>query len=169
MSFWGFPWPWLSLARRKAITRFLARSREFERPERAPRSPAGTHACTVVYRRPPCVPHSRERQKRPAAGRAAHANVYKKFISYMYIVVRHSRGSFIAYPLLYLQVATPAKNINSSEAFIHMQETPPHERFLVGCSSPFMRLAPNISRRFALGASNVCLVGENPTCSVSAL
>ena len=27
----------------------------------------------------------------------------------------------------------------------------------------------NTSRRFALGASNVCLVGENPTCSVLAL
>ena len=26
--------------------------------------------------------------------------------------------------------------------------------------------SPNISRRFALGASNVCLVGDNPTCSV---
>ena len=29
--------------------------------------------------------------------------------------------------------------------------------------------SPNTSRRFALGASNVCLVRENPTCSVPAL
>ena len=29
--------------------------------------------------------------------------------------------------------------------------------------------SPNTSRRFALGASNVCLVGENLTCSVPAL
>ena len=29
--------------------------------------------------------------------------------------------------------------------------------------------SPNTSRRFALGASDVCLVGENPTCSVPAL
>ena len=28
---------------------------------------------------------------------------------------------------------------------------------------------PNTSRRFALGASNVCLVGKSPTCSVPAL
>ena len=30
------------------------------------------------------------------------------------------------------------------------------------------RTPPNTSRRFVLGASNVCLVGENPTCSVPA-
>ena len=29
--------------------------------------------------------------------------------------------------------------------------------------------SPSTSRRFALGASNVCLVGEKPTCSVPAL
>ena len=28
--------------------------------------------------------------------------------------------------------------------------------------------SPKTSRRFALGARNVCLVGENPTCSVPA-
>ena len=28
---------------------------------------------------------------------------------------------------------------------------------------------PPTSRRFALGASTVCLIGENPTCSVPAL
>ena len=27
--------------------------------------------------------------------------------------------------------------------------------------------SPNTSRRFSLGASNVCLVGDNPTCSIS--
>ena len=30
------------------------------------------------------------------------------------------------------------------------------------------RDSPNTSRRFALVASNVCLAGENPTCSVPA-
>ena len=30
------------------------------------------------------------------------------------------------------------------------------------------RGSPNTSWRFTLGASNVCLVGENPTCSVPA-
>ena len=29
--------------------------------------------------------------------------------------------------------------------------------------------SPNPSRRFTLGARDVCLVGENPTCSVPAL
>ena len=36
-----------------------------------------------------------------------------------------------------------------------------------GCSPPFMRLAEYLTaRRVALGASNVCPVGKNPTCSV---
>ena len=39
---------------------------------------------------------------------------------------------------------------------------------LVGYSSPSHE-SPNTLRRFALGASNVCLVGENPTCSTPAL
>ena len=39
-----------------------------ERPEHAPRSPAGTQTCTVVYRRVPCMPRRREREKRPEAG-----------------------------------------------------------------------------------------------------
>ena len=30
-----------------------------------------------------------------------------------------------------------------------------------------MRLAQRLTFRFALGTSNVCLVGENPTCSLS--
>ena len=42
------------------------------------------------------------------------------------------------------------KQINLFDAVIHMQESPPHTRSV-------------------LGASNVCLVGENPTCSVPAL
>ena len=33
------------------------------------------------------------------------------------------------------------KQINSLDDVIHMQESPPHNRILVGCSSPFMRLA----------------------------
>ena len=56
-----------TVAGRKAIPRSLARFRDFERPEHAPRSPAGTHTCVVVYRRVPCVPRSREREKDPRA------------------------------------------------------------------------------------------------------
>ena len=70
MTFWGFAWPWLALAGRKAILLLLARFGDFERPGHAPRSPAGTHTCTVVYKRVPCVPRSREREERPSAGRA---------------------------------------------------------------------------------------------------
>ena len=44
------------LAGRKAILRLLARFRDFERPGHVLRSPAGTHTCAGVYRRPPCVP-----------------------------------------------------------------------------------------------------------------
>ena len=44
---------------------------------------------------------------------------------------------------------------------------PPHERFLAGWGPPFMRLeSPTTSRRFAISARDVCLVGEDPTCSV---
>ena len=63
------------------------------------------------------------------------------------------------------------KQINSFHAVIHMQESAPHKRFSVVCSSPFMPScdSPNTSRRFALGASDACLPDENPMCSVSAL
>ena len=50
------------------------------------------------------------------------------------------------------------------DAVIHMQGNPPQKRSLVECSSPFLGLAQHLtSWRFALGASNVCLVGESPT------
>ena len=41
----------------------IARFRDFERPEHAPRSPAGTQTCTVVYRRFPCVPADESARK----------------------------------------------------------------------------------------------------------
>ena len=50
-----------SAERYPVITRQLAR-----RPEHAPRSPARAYTCTVVYGRAPCVPRSRQREKRPA-------------------------------------------------------------------------------------------------------
>ena len=58
------------------------------------------------------------------------------------------------------------EQFNSFDAVIHMQE-----RFLLGCISPFMPScdSPNTSQRFALGEGDVCLVGQNPTCSVPAL
>ena len=48
------------------------------------------------------------------------------------------------------------KQIISFDSVIHMQESPPHKRCLVGFRSPCH--SPNNSRRFALGASDVFLV-----------
>ena len=47
-TLWGFPWAWSALARRNTIPWLLCES-----PEHALRSPAGTHTCAVMYRRPP--------------------------------------------------------------------------------------------------------------------
>ena len=60
---------------------------------------------------------------------------------------------------------TPSRPPNSLGAVIHMQVRLKRDS-LVGCSPPFMRLAEHLT---ALGVSNVCLVGENSTCSVPAL
>ena len=46
--------------------------------------------------------------------------------------------------------------------FIVMQESPPLKLFLVGRSSPFMRLAEHLTFRFVLAASDDRPVGENP-------
>ena len=54
------------------------------------------------------------------------------------------------------------KQINSFDTAIHMQESPPHKRFSAGCSSPFMRLAEHLTRRFVFSASNACLIGKQP-------
>ena len=37
------------------------------------------------------------------------------------------------------------QQINTFAAVIHMQESPPHKQFLVGCSSPFKRLAEHLA------------------------
>ena len=74
----GFPLYCSALAPRKAIPWFIARSRDFERPGHAPRSPAGTQTCAVAYRRAPCVPRSGEREKRPTGAVEKRANVENK-------------------------------------------------------------------------------------------
>ena len=40
---------------------------------------------------------------------------------------------------------TPPLPVNSFDVVIHMQEGPPHTRFLAGCSSSFMRLAQHLT------------------------
>ena len=52
LTFGGLDGPgWLYLVGLKAIPRLRARLSDFERPQHASRSPAGTHTCNVVYRR----------------------------------------------------------------------------------------------------------------------
>ena len=66
--------------------------------------------------------------------------------------------------------AHTGKRINEFDAVIHMQESPPHKRFLLSSDAAHPSCdSPNTSRRVALGASNVCLVDEISTCSVPAL
>ena len=62
-------------------------------------------------------------------------------------------------------------NDMNSLKLLYPYASPSHKQFLVliGCSSHPSCDSPNTSRRFALGASNVCLVGENPTFSVPVL
>ena len=60
------------------------------------------------------------------------------------------------------------KQINYFDAVIHMQESPLQKWFLVGCSSPFMRLAQQLTAHRAWCKQCLPCVGGNPTCSVPA-
>ena len=87
-------------------------------------------------------------------------------------MVRHPRGSYIVIPIAVSGVATLETKYKSlalssiSKKVGTRCRSPSYERLLEGCRSPFMRLAIHLTALFALGAINVCLVGENPTCSV---
>ena len=72
-------WCWLSGKR----FRDCLPARATLNPEHAPRSPAATHTCAVVYTQARCVPRGREREKRPAAGREMNGHVQKKCISHV--------------------------------------------------------------------------------------
>ena len=50
---------------------------DFEPPEHVPRTSTMAPTCAVVFGRAPCVPRSREHEKRPAAGREKNAHVQK--------------------------------------------------------------------------------------------
>ena len=63
LTIWGFPVAWLSLTRRKAIPRKEPACRDFERPERAPRSPAGDETCVKRTARPPACPAAENAKK----------------------------------------------------------------------------------------------------------
>ena len=49
----------------------------------------------------------------------------------VHVYARHPRGSYTVQPLLSLGVVIPENQINYFDAVILMQESPPHERFLV--------------------------------------
>ena len=58
-------------------------------------------------------------------------------------MVMHPRGSYIVYPLLSLEWRH--QKINQISRRCHPYASPLHKRFLVGCSSPFMRLAKHLT------------------------
>ena len=62
---------------------------------------------------------------------------------------------------------TPVPLVPPSPSTFRTSLLPPPSSFSILKPSALPLLNP--SRRFALGARNVCLVGENPTCSVPAL
>ena len=69
--------------------------------------------------------------------------LYLRIIKSSVNVVRHSRGSYIVLPLLSLEVVIP--EIKLTRWRCHPLASPPHKRFLIGCSSPFMRLAEHLT------------------------
>ena len=58
------------------------------------------------------------------------------------------------------------KRINYFDAVIHMPESSRYTRFIGRMKLILSCGSPNASRCFTLGARSICLVSENPTCSV---
>ena len=76
--------------------------------------------------------------------------------------VRHPQGSFTAHPVLVSGFGNPGKQVKPFDAAMHTCKevhtrgrSPPHKRLIIGCRSPFRRLAEPLRFRFALGATNV--------------
>ena len=64
-------------------------------PRDVPRSSAGAHTCAAMYWRPPCVPFSRKREKRPPAAGEGLAAVLRTCM-----LVCHLLGQILVAPLL---------------------------------------------------------------------
>ena len=62
-------------------------------------------------------------------------------------VVRHPRGSYFVLRILFAVSGSGhiRKQINYFDPVIHTQERPHHNRFLTGCSSPFVGLAEHLT------------------------
>ena len=86
-------------------------------------------------------------------------------------MARHPRSSYIVFPLLSREVATPGKK-KKIGAVIHMQERPALQvaRSRMQLTLHATRWTPQGASRFVrVINSDICRVGENPTCSVPAL
>ena len=80
----------------------------------------------------------------------------EEWLYHLVFMVRHTRGSCMLLPVLSVEVAIP--EMKSTHESCHPYSSPPHKRFLVGCSSPFMRLAEHLT---ALRAwCKQCLLGR---------
>ena len=71
-------------------------------------------------------------------------------------------------PSLSLEVATPESNLFIRRGHTYARKCASHA-VLSRTQLTLHAARRYTSRRFALGASDDCLVGENPTCSVPAL
>ena len=83
-------------------------------------------------------------------------------------MVRHTRGNYRVYTHCCLW-KRPRQKTDQVIGRCHPYASPRQKRFSVKSAAHPSCASPSTSRRFVLGASNVCLVGENPTCSVPAL
>ena len=79
-------------------------------------------------------------------------------------MVRHTRGSYVGNSWLSLDMSTPEIILTVVDAVIRIQDTPPLNRFLVGCSSPFMRLVQHLTALRKAWCKK-CLPGQPKTRS----
>ena len=77
----------------------------------------------------------------------------------------HSQGRYTVYPMLSLAVATPENERSKFEAVNPYARKSASQAVLSRMQLALHATHSHTSRRFALGASKVCLVGEIPTRS----
>ena len=134
------------------------------------RHPCWTQRCTLATKREvSLVVATRSRKKKPVCAQQS-VRAKRTMLSASVSVV--IKPLHFTSDTIYMYCSTSPnqrQQINSFDSVIHMQESPAPKRSFVGCSSRPSCDSPNTSRRLALGASDVCLVSENPTCSVPAL
>ena len=83
-------------------------------------------------------------------------------------VIRHSRGSYKEVPIAVSGVAKPKnKYILLALSFMNKEfgERLSYECSFEGCYLPLIRLTEHLAA--IAGSSNICIVGDTPTCSLS--